>query len=75
MTRRDKCELVGRRAENLNAAQAAVAWWQLSEELRELGDRDVPKFKDLLRAIRKATIKGRGPDDHLLYEPRSTAQE
>jgi hypothetical protein len=57
MTRRDRCYLVGRRAEWLSPMHAAQAWWKLSRELQELGEKDVPKFNDLLTAIRRITIE------------------
>lgn len=59
LARRDKCGLTGSRALRLTDAQAVAAWRSLADELLGLGDTDVPKFKHLLRAIRKATITGR----------------
>jgi len=56
MTRRDRCELVGRRAGLLNDGQAATAWKLLALQLESMGDMDIPKFRDLLKAIRGATI-------------------
>ncbi len=58
MTRRDKCALVGKRASLLEPAQAKEAWYQLAILLDGMGDKDVPKFNDLLRAIRQSTIHG-----------------
>lgn len=57
MTRRDKCRLVGLRAHRINDAQAARAWKVLAAELEQLGERDLPKFRDVLKAIRTATIE------------------
>lgn len=55
--RRDVLLAAGNRAGRfLEDYQAAVAWRFLAVELRELGDRDLPKFRDLVRAIRRATI-------------------
>lgn len=59
MTRRDRCYLIGRRAAKLNDEQAAKAWKFLASRLDKLGDKDVPKFTDLLVAIRMATLAGR----------------
>lgn len=56
MTRRDRCHFTGLRAGKLSPAQAAAAWDMLSVSLIELGATDVPKFSELLRAIRMATI-------------------
>ena len=47
----------GRRAQKLRPFDAANAWNILAHELEQLGERDVPKFKDLFQAIRIATIK------------------
>ncbi len=59
MTRRDLCHVVGRRARRLTDAQAVHAWRALSTHLEdELSMTDVPKFRQLLRAIRAATIAG-----------------
>lgn len=62
MTRRDKCHLVGKRAARVQGLRCAVAWVALAGEIEALGERDMPKFIDLLTAIRRATIaaqKGR----------------
>lgn len=56
MTRRDKCHLIGRRASLLDRDQAAAAWWLLAGRLEAMGEQDIPKFKDLLRSVRRATI-------------------
>lgn len=57
MTRRDLCALVGRRAARIvDDTEAAKAWRTLSAAVEELAERDVPKFRDLIDAIRKATI-------------------
>jgi hypothetical protein len=62
MTRRDRCHLIGKRANTLNHRQAAVAWYTLAMLLEEeLGMMAQPKYKDVLRSIRKATIIGRNP--------------
>ena len=58
MTRRDRCYLVGRRAKRLEPPQAAIAWDELATLVENFGDRDMPKFDDLLKAIRTATIEG-----------------
>lgn len=48
LTRRDRCYLIGRRAFRLSPAQAAAAWFHFAGKVEALGDRDVPKFNDLL---------------------------
>lgn len=58
MTRRDRCHLVGVRAERLNAIQSGYAWNVLAGLLQAMGERDVPKFDDVMSAIRAATIEG-----------------
>lgn len=56
LARRDQCFVVGNRAVRLNDIEAAAAWRELATRLGEMGDRDMPKFADLLGAIRAATI-------------------
>lgn len=58
-TRRDRCLLIGRRARKLTRDEAACAWWGMAIQVEDLGERDVPKFVDLLRAIRGATVAGK----------------
>lgn len=60
-TRRELCEIVGRRAALLTPDQAAEAWFFLSGHLDGMGDpgnHKVPKFLDVMAAIRAATIFG-----------------
>lgn len=59
MTRRDRCYLVGKRAARLSRNQSVVAWHILAMYLDRCADMDIPKFRDLLRAIRIGTIEGR----------------
>lgn len=59
MPRRTRCGLVGRRAAFLTPEQMEYAWMSVALALIGLENRDVPKFDDLLKAIRKATIVGR----------------
>ena len=59
MTRRDQCYLVGRRALTLNPDEAALAWKALASQLEEMGKRDMPKYADLIRAVRASTITGK----------------
>jgi hypothetical protein len=59
LTRRDRCFVTGSRAIRLTDPEAVKAWRELSTRLGEMADRDVPKFNDLLDAIRAATIHGR----------------
>jgi hypothetical protein len=56
LTRRDRCYVCGGRALRLTPLQAANAWYSLSEQIVAMGDKDVPKFNDLLIAFRAATI-------------------
>lgn len=56
MTRRDKCNLVGRRAQTLSPVQSIHAWHVMASAVEELGELDVPKFRDLLDIIRAATL-------------------
>jgi hypothetical protein len=58
MTRRDMCHFTGKRAGMLNAAAASAAWGYMAEKVERMGDMDVPKFLDLLRAFRTSTIQG-----------------
>lgn len=56
--RRERCYVVSKRARLLEGRNAARAWMELAIILDRLSDKDVPKFDDLLKAIRTATIKG-----------------
>lgn len=60
VTRRDKCWSVGRRALLLPPERAAIAWLAVARDLVAMGERDLPKFNDLLRSIRAATISEAG---------------
>lgn len=56
MTRRDQCHVVGKRANRLNSIQAAYAWYFVAAFLEDnAAELDIPKFKHLLYAIRRAT--------------------
>lgn len=57
--RRDRCELIGRRGKTLSEKHMANAWGLLCQSMVELGERDMPKFEDVLKAIRLATIRAR----------------
>jgi hypothetical protein len=59
VTRRDKVCATGRRAQTLNATEAALAWQILAKKMEGMERRDMPKFNDLLRAIRESTISGK----------------
>lgn len=61
LPRRDKCLLAGKRAGMLSDSQSALAWKLLALEVMGTSELDMPKFKHLLRAIRKATIKAKRP--------------
>ncbi len=56
--RRDLCYIIGRRAARLTPAQAVEAWDVLARELEKLGDRDLPKFQDVLGLIYAAAVRG-----------------
>lgn len=56
MNRRDRCYVVGRRASKIEGRRAAKAWESLARQLEAMGDKDVPKFYDLLVAIRAANL-------------------
>ena len=43
----------------LTPDQAAAAWAELARRVEALGEVDLPKFKHLVEAIRKATIAGK----------------
>ena len=57
--RRDLLDVVGRRMARLTPDQAAAAWAELARRVEALGEVDLPKFKHLVEAIRKATIAGK----------------
>lgn len=57
--RRDQCYLVGMRGAFLAPDEAARAWFYLTGFLSEMGMLDVPKYRDVIRAVRRATIEGR----------------
>jgi hypothetical protein len=59
MTRRDHCHLVGSRAFKLNVQESSLAWTELAYQLMELGEKDIPKYRDLIHAIRTATVRAR----------------
>lgn len=57
--RRDRCYFVGLRAARLYPDQAAIAWQHLAKRVESLGDKDLPKYADLISAIRDATFSGK----------------
>lgn len=57
MTRRDMCYFIGKRATRFRGRRAEIAWNLLAARVESFGEKDIPKFKDLLRAVRWATIK------------------
>ena len=59
LPRRDLLDVIGRRMARLTPDQTAVAWAELARRVEALGEVDLPKFKHLVQAIRKATIAGR----------------
>lgn len=58
-TRRDMCYFVGKRGQMLRPERAAVAWRILSRRVEAMGEMDIPKFIDLLAAIRSAAVASR----------------
>lgn len=59
--RRELCYIIGRRAFNLTVNEGARAWFDMATSLESLAHKDVPKFNDLVRAIRRATIQAKQP--------------
>jgi len=57
--RRDRLYLISKRMQLLDPRQAAAAWYHLAGELEAQGTLDMPKFKNIVRSIRAATIQGR----------------
>lgn len=51
------CELVGRRMQKMGTMASANAWNELGRHLESLGDCDIPKFIDLITAMRAFTIR------------------
>lgn len=58
MTRRDKCYSIGKRMSKLDIFKSAKAWESLAFMIEMQGEKDIPKFKDLLTAIRLALEQG-----------------
>jgi|SRR5688572_17484946 len=56
LTRRDRCYLIGRRAATCSPDQAVAAWNHLARMVEKFGEKGVPKFNDLLIAVRVATV-------------------
>lgn len=56
MTRRDMCYMVGKRGARLTGKRAEKAWECLCRQVEALGEKDMPKYFDLLVAIRAATL-------------------
>ncbi len=54
------CELVGRRMSKLGMMAAANAWYDLGVYVESLADKDIPKFVDLITAMRAFTIRSQG---------------
>lgn len=74
-TRRDRCYLIGRRAQRLSPAQAADAWQRLAEKVEGFSLHDVPKFADLLSAVREATVLARRKGKFELSEAEQNAMK
>ncbi|HXJ75742.1 MAG TPA: hypothetical protein VNM37_22990, partial [Candidatus Dormibacteraeota bacterium] len=58
-TRRDLCYLLGRRGSRFNLLQSAEAWGILCRQLEALGEKDVPKWMDVMVAINVARISAK----------------
>jgi len=43
----------------LTLPEAAQAWHSLAEQLEAMGNVDIPKFNDLLIAVRIATVRAK----------------
>lgn len=56
MTRRDKLNCAANRMRKTRNTDEA--WFSLAERIDKLSMKDVPKFDDIYRAIRGATIVG-----------------
>ncbi len=56
--RRDTCYAIGDKMLELNQKQAAAAWRSLARSLMRLGDKDIPKFMDIIADINAATMVG-----------------
>lgn len=59
VTRRDRLHAAAMRAIKLDQEQAAIAWYAMVGDIELLGLRDLPKFEDVYRAFRRATIHAR----------------
>ena len=59
LTRRDRCGLIAERAARLGILEAAAAWYALATSIDVLSEKDVPKFNDILGAVRSATIRAK----------------
>lgn len=57
--RRSIIGCVARRMKTLQLSQAGRAWHSLADELEAMEQKDVPKYADIVRAMRSATIKGK----------------
>lgn len=61
LCRSDLCWVIGARASRLTGEQAAIAWTHLAGELQQLGESvDMPKFRQLLEAVRASYLVGSG---------------
>lgn len=63
-TRRDLCYVLGRRTGKLDLWSAGWAWLELADFLEGFGEpssphyKHLPKFQDLINAIRTAQLRG-----------------
>jgi hypothetical protein len=75
LTRRDRCYLFGRRAVRLTPPQAAEAWYALAEKVEAMGEKDVPKFNDVLIAFRVATVRSKRKLPNAALSQAATTQK
>lgn len=43
----------------LTESETHAAWHVLAQMVEQMGEKDLPKFRDMIHAVRKATIAGR----------------
>lgn len=53
------CFSVGVRASMLTPNQSFKAWQVLAKQIESFGNMDIPKYRDLIKAVRTATIAGK----------------
>lgn len=66
MPRRDQCWFIGRRMNRLHVNQAAFAWFALASRLEQLGEKDVPRYRDIIVTLRAIQLRARKLDPSLV---------